>query len=127
MSTYKVFLFVIFTACCFKVNAGTTGNQLLEYCSKAENFLQNGSKYQADREIMSCLSRVDGFKDGILVSHIMYNPNKETKMKGICIPNNVNTIQLTSVIVKWLKDNPKDRHSDAVIVMMFALESAYPC
>jgi len=44
-----------------------------------------------------------------------------------CEPKNGNYDQLRRVLVKWLKDNPKDLHREARALVTLAFAKAFPC
>ena len=45
----------------------------------------------------------------------------------ICSPEASTMTQITDVVCKFLKDNPKVRHYGAAAVVQTALETAFPC
>lgn len=124
MNKYKILLISILTAYGVQAQAAKTGNDLYKQCSAAESYFSNNSNSPNQLDIIGCVALVDGFKHGIMVSHALY---KQEEAKGICLPDGANTFQLVSVINKWLRDNPQDRHLEAYLLMMSALYAAYPC
>jgi hypothetical protein len=52
---------------------------------------------------------------------------KDLKKDLLCIPLAVDGTQLIRVIVKYLKDNPKDLHNEAGWLTYTAIDAAYPC
>jgi Rap1a immunity proteins len=45
----------------------------------------------------------------------------------ICMTGNITSRQLADVVVKYIKDNPKDRHLNAATVAALAFRDAWPC
>jgi hypothetical protein len=103
-----------------------TANEIHQYCMKAENFLSQRAG-TADAEIMSCLSFVDGFKYGVVVSQVVYNKDRNPTKAGVCLPSTVNTIQMVSLLNKWFREHPESRQNKAYLEMWFALKQYYPC
>ena len=122
MIKYLTIFIILLSASAF---GKTTGNELFYKCVKTETFMSQ-TEGIADTDIVSCLERVAGFKDATLLAQAVYNPNRSIK-EGICFPDGANTIQLVSVLVKYLKENPSTRHQEAYIEMYSAFLSAYPC
>jgi hypothetical protein len=84
------------------------GNYLYERCVSAE---AHDASY--------CLAYVLGASDAIAVESVA--------KPYVCIPDRVTAGQLKSVIIKYLSDNPKDRHMVASLSISKALWSAFPC
>jgi hypothetical protein len=45
----------------------------------------------------------------------------------ICMTGNVTSRQLGDVVVKYIRDNPKDRHLNAATIAALAFKDAWPC
>lgn len=45
----------------------------------------------------------------------------------ICVSGNVTSRQLADVVVKYIRDNPKDRHLNAATISALAFRDAWPC
>ncbi|MHA3913877.1 Rap1a/Tai family immunity protein [Halovulum sp. GXIMD14793] len=45
----------------------------------------------------------------------------------VCVPTNATQGQITDVMVKFLKDYPEDRHKDYGILILTAMQEAFPC
>ncbi|HDZ3753193.1 Rap1a/Tai family immunity protein [Vibrio cholerae] len=129
MSKYLSF-FAFIALISAPATAKVTGNDLLYQCGPVETLVSGQASKLSDKESSQaeiCLARIDGYKDGILLGHWAYGTLGTAAEKGVCIPDGANAVQLTSVIVKFLRKNPERRHNDAYIEMMAALISAYPC
>jgi Rap1a immunity proteins len=87
-----------------------TGNELLEECkSKGASGL-------------FCLGFVRGLAEGLTLWRSFAPESAIT-----CIPEGVTTGQLKDVVVKWLADNPKDRHLGADALVVRAFRVTWPC
>jgi len=45
----------------------------------------------------------------------------------ICVNGNITSRQLADVVVKYIRDNPKDRHLNAATISALAFRDAWPC
>ncbi len=56
-------------------------------------------------------------------------PSKETlqAFKSFCEPDNVDSIQLNDVFIKWLKNNPERRQLATHVLFYAAMADVYPC
>jgi hypothetical protein len=45
----------------------------------------------------------------------------------ICVRGNVTSAQMADVVVKYIRDNPKDRHLNAATIAALAFKEAWPC
>jgi len=72
-----------------------------------------------DPRASACTEYVAGVTDGLwaLDSHLT----------EICLPDGVVLSQTVDVVVKWLKDNPAQRHYSASSDIEVALREAFPC
>jgi Rap1a immunity proteins len=87
-----------------------TGNELLEECkSKGASGL-------------FCLGFVRGLAEGLTLWRSFAPESAIT-----CIPEGVTTGQLKDIVVKWLADNPKDRHLGADALVARAFRVTWPC
>ena len=50
-----------------------------------------------------------------------------TKHARFCVPTGANYNQGYDIVVKYLTDNPKDRHKIAFVLVRNALQDAWPC
>lgn len=119
-------LAIVFVFCSKLAFAEVSADNLYQQCIKAEAFFTK-SQGIADADVASCVSQVHGFKDGIAVSQVIYNKDRKSTVPSVCLPNNVNTIQLVSVLNKWFRENPENRHYPAYVEMWAAFRYYYPC
>jgi len=57
------------------------GNKLFDCCLEAERFLQGNNGSTASKTTIQCLSMIDGFKDGIIASHWLYDLDGKAKKR----------------------------------------------
>jgi Rap1a immunity proteins len=93
-----------------------TGNQLLKSCSADQ---ADATFYQ---EISACRSYIVGVSDGLEVAQSL-----ENKLRIFCVPEGVTAGQLTELTVSYLRNNAKDRHFNAAVLVSVGLRQAYPC
>jgi hypothetical protein len=108
----------------------TDGNMLLDRCGELVKAIDNPT-YNADQgKMMYCLGFIEGFYATMSVqrtiSSTSYEQYKNMSVMGILIPADVTREQLTRVLVKWLKDNPKSLNEDADMLTFAALIQAFP-
>lgn len=77
------------------------GSQLLEFYSDQANY-------------------DTGVFDGYVTGIVDFN-------KGFCVPEEVTSIQLSKVVLKYLTEHPDQLHFSAASLVVPALEEAYPC
>lgn len=84
------------------------GNELYSNC------LREGTMFEA---------HCGGFITGVADAMGGLSP-----LQGLaCIPENVTLAQLSDVVVKWLEDNPGQRHFTAVSLVASILTETFPC
>ena len=69
-----------------------------------------------------CLRYVRGLADGFTLWEIL-----DPKSAMICIPGEVDNRQLAEVGKKYFRENPKDQHLEAGIVLGISFRDAWPC
>lgn len=85
-----------------------TGNELKQMCDKSK---------------ANCVSYVTGAVDMML---LLTQIDREQK-QWICFPNDVDTLQLTDIVMKNLETNPETRNRFANTIVWNALLEAFPC
>ena len=80
----------------------------------------NDLKQMCDRSKTNCTSYVLGAADMIIL-------NVSQSKQFICIPDRVDSIQLTDIVIKHLETNPETRDFPAVALIWNALQKAFPC
>ena len=102
---YAVFVFGLLTLAA-PANAGfDDGNKLLNYCTSEKSFDQG-----------VCSGLITGYFDGMQMAY--------TCSKG---GPNITRKQVMDVVIKFLKDNPADRHLPGVNLAWRAFTVAFDC
>jgi hypothetical protein len=97
------------------------GNELLGQCQQAIKSADSERDY--DRfEAGACAGFVMGVQS--TVTFFSEFLNKEDKF---CMPDNVTNSQMVRIVVKYLKDNPKNLNLNMTGLVWAALKDAYPC
>jgi hypothetical protein len=105
-----------------------TGNELLAQCRSPEI-----------AQARFCLGFVagyaSGYNTGVMEGIYLSNPRttlgeltpKLHALRPYCMPEEVTAGQMRDIVVKWLEENPKERHKEVWILIPMAVTSAYPC
>lgn len=111
---------------CGVVNAADVkfdGNELLLECQYFIKLVDGGTvKTDALFDGGTC----GGFVQGVSNATSLYSDalSKEDKF---CVDDGVTYAQLVRVVVKFLKDNPKQLNKDRTVLVWLALKDAFPC
>jgi hypothetical protein len=118
MSARTIILAVTMVLAAMPACAGPTdtGNDLLANCSPRKQ--GSPSEFGA---YANCLGYVRGIADGIAMWQ-EYNP--ETVVA--CIPRRADSGQLRDITLRWIANNPTQRHLSGGIVVALALQEAWP-
>jgi hypothetical protein len=105
-----------------------TGNQLADFCGITIAPLANRER---------CLSYIVGAADGAAVGSTRASAyydkdgdlkfDKSRKLFLPCTPDGVTALQVTDVVIKYLRENPAQRHLPAASLVVDALHHAFPC
>jgi hypothetical protein len=93
-----------------QTNFMVTGNELHEACKDKRNSF--------------CLEYIIGATDGFVGGAIAAKRKASIKF---CLPDSVTRKQLRDSTTNWLEDHPKERRYNAVLLIIRALNSAWPC
>jgi hypothetical protein len=91
------------------------------------NFMVTGSElHQAckDESNSFCLEYIIGATDGFVGGAMA--ARRMTSIK-FCLPDSITRNQLRNSTIDWLEDHPKDRRHNAVLLIIRALNSTWPC
>jgi hypothetical protein len=91
-----------------------TGNALYTECTTDET----SPVYFAAK--MGCTAYIVGAADSL-------ESMRSFSSKDQCIPENTSKQQVTDVVIKYLRDNPEQRHFTAASTAMLALSIAFNC
>lgn len=98
-----------------------TGETLLENCKVAIDLLDNNfGRVQTDSEYLQ------GTKGGICQGYLM-SVNEMSPKQAYCMPDNVEMRRTIAMVVKYLKDHPKELKSPASGLVLKAYKSYFPC
>lgn len=100
-----------------------TGNDLLEMCRYVDKPV-NDQPVGEKALTLSCLNYTSGFMDGLLAGSIVASKHGKPL---VCPSEEVTPQQVASVILKYLREHPEDRHEDALGLVYVALAHAFPC
>ncbi len=102
-----------------------SGNAFVRLCSATEK------ESRTDEEAanaMACLGYVSGFAEGIGIYRSSAEAKTKQKMpKYFCRPDGVERGQLVSVVLKFIRNHPEDAHRRTGVLIIVALEHAFPC
>ncbi|MGA2086582.1 MAG: Rap1a/Tai family immunity protein, partial [Terracidiphilus sp.] len=76
---------------------------------------------------MHCLGYLSGVTDTYLFWKYTNNTQKAKVYVPACIPEGATNFELARVVVKYLNDHPNQLHKSYRLLVMLALEDAYPC
>ena len=93
--------------------ASLSGNKVLKICKDPD---------QVPKGI--CIGYVNGASEGLTM---LLSLTSAKKMGRICIPNGVTNGQKKDIFIKYLENNPKDRHMIPFVLFAAAMREAYPC
>lgn len=96
-----------------------TGNTLYEHCKEKDKKTRDNFKYGA------CIGYTRGLIDGHEQALKMLKESGE--VAKYCMNESVTLEQTIDVILKYLSENPKDRHWGAEVLGLYALILAFPC
>ncbi|WP_341580825.1 Rap1a/Tai family immunity protein [Marinobacter metalliresistant] len=111
-------LFIVFS---FQANAD--GNDLLQKCNKAVQFMDSPPENPDFGSIGFCL----GMMQGITNLNSVYEIRLEDEALFCGPEDGINNGQATRIVVKYLKDNPQDLHQHEGVLAIAAFMDAYPC
>lgn len=102
------------------VAKGGDGNELLAQCQQYIKYRDSESfdSFAAD----TC----SGFLQGV-VSTVGFYSEILKKDEKFCLADNVTNSQIVRIVVKYLKDNPKELNKGRALLAWSALQDAYPC
>lgn len=87
-----------------------TGLDILESLNESDEMYSMASLY------------LTGLAEGISLAFIAFSEEPV-----LCIPGNVTNKQMSLVVEKYLKDNPKELHEQISTLAFYAILEAYPC
>ncbi len=118
-----------------------TGRELIQYCNSAN--YQRSNHGDLNVGWIYCVGAVHGvvigwklgFTVGRVVERSDFLPKNQSKKGfgmtvekyGYCIPDEINREQVALVVMKYLKNYPKELNQSESTLIFSALQSAWPC
>jgi hypothetical protein len=102
---------------------GGDGNELLRQCQYYIKLADGGA---VRTDVHFDAGECSGFVEGVVASTFFYS-NDLKKDEKFCVPGTVTYSQSVRVVVKYLKDNPKQLNKSRTGLVWAALKDAYPC
>ncbi|WP_047528492.1 Rap1a/Tai family immunity protein [Pseudomonas sp. 11/12A] len=99
------------------------GNELLMQCQNYVMLVDGGT---ARTDVHFDAGVCGGFVQGVANTVYFYSDELKKDLM-FCIPDTAPAIQLVRVVVKYLKDNPKDLNVDRMTLVWRSFMDAYPC
>ena len=106
------------------------GNKLLEYCGQAVKSEEPHTPAEHFGTAW-CLGYIYGFVDGfdaLAIASAKDETDYDRLRKSyVCYPKDVTAGQTARVLVKFLNDHPERLHQSASVLMLEAVQNAFPC
>ncbi len=99
------------------------GNELLQRCSGVEKVM-DGTMTDDEFGAGFCLGLVKGIH--LTLAFVREISGNEAAI-NTCIPESVNHGQAVRVVLAYLRANPAKLHLDEVVLIIRALQEAFPC
>ncbi|MBZ5539149.1 MAG: hypothetical protein LAN61_01385 [Acidobacteriia bacterium] len=108
-----------------------TGNELLHDCKQAMRAI-DGDTTLTDLEFVDashCTGYILGVVDGYAETEAAEKARLHFSSPLICFPKEgfMPTPQVVRIVVKYLRENPKNLRDHAALLVLLALQEAYPC
>ncbi|MDO8769385.1 MAG: Rap1a/Tai family immunity protein [Burkholderiaceae bacterium] len=100
------------------------GNALLSVCGNFVNALDRGTRL-SEKDVVTlaaCTSYLRGFTHGVAL--LSREPQQGA---GYCIDESIPSAQVARVLVKYLRENPKNLHLHPAVLTVQALREGFPC
>jgi hypothetical protein len=94
------------------------GNELLDSCTDALRHVDNGYRSTSAKEAhnyMWCVGYMRGWVDGY------------QEGATLCVPQKITALQLVRIVVKYLRDHPQRLHYNRGVLILSAVQEAFPC
>lgn len=104
-------------------SAAETGNDLLRGCTAMVRGA-DGAELSGEDAALSLFwtGYISGFTDSYSITQMGQKPTM------YCYPpQGIENGQVARIVVKFLKENPKELHQSARLCLLLALKSAFPC
>ena len=107
-----------------------TGNLLEEKCSY-ERRIDAGEKLTNEefQNALFCVGYIRGAVDSLVVQNVFKIKlvSEKGEWKTPCFPETASNNQFVKIILKYFADNPSKLHLPATMLILAALNDAFPC
>jgi hypothetical protein len=104
---------------------GSSGNAFLATCSDAD---KTSYSTQELVNLSSCTGYVTGFIEGFGTALEYSDSHLKKRITPLfCVPDRAEGLQVVRLLLKYLRDNPKDTHIGTGASLGLALQTSYPC
>lgn len=105
------------------------GNGLLQKCLQAQKFLDDDRASVNETEAAFCIGIVEGVRDTMRIYEQLMSSRQGVpeEWKKTCWPEKPSTGQTVRVVVKYLRDNPKELHLPDSLLIVAAFREAFKC
>ena len=100
-------------------------HELAGFCQSLERGVKGGGRHiyiPRTREALTCWGYMQGMQD----LSVLANEN-ERRIMGACPPEQMTTLQLIRLFVRYASRHPSELSGNAVVAVFRALGEAYPC
>ncbi|MGY3172338.1 putative transporter YbjL [Pseudomonas sp. TE12234] len=104
-------------------SAMADGNELLKHCQSMVQSIDSNGREGNALSVGYCAGVIAGVTSLTGVTNSSFPKNAQTCFPSPLPPN----IQAARIAVKFLKENPEKLNLDDGILMLFALQRAFPC
>ena len=106
--------------------SGNDGNELLADCNLVIRMMDDDGVVPSATEALK-VGRCLGMMQGITSLNMVYQV-KDRDSALFCLPSNgMSAGQAARIVVKYMRDNPRELHNNGSLVVIAALKDAYPC
>ena len=104
----------------------TSGNAFVRLCSSGEK--EPITQTEGANMLMGCIGYVAGFIDGEGFGTAYAEDKTGKKVPSLlCFPDGVENGQIIRILLKYIRENPKDAHQRTAVLLVRAVRQAYPC
>ncbi len=105
------------------------GNEMLKSCTALLKAPQSVRREEDASEVatgLPCLFYTAGFIHG----YTFGTHSSARQVRAFCLPENAEKItgeQFARIVVKWAEQHPEKLHENSLVIMVGALNAAFPC
>ena len=126
---YLAFVLITFIFSNYAYSKDTkSGMSLLAQCEKAIKVEKDETKSHYDYiEASACMSYIEGTIEGLDTFFEILKYKNFSLNRPFCFPKKFTWGQGIMIVVKYLKEHPKDLHLDKRYLVNIAFMNAFPC